>query len=75
MGDLLPVIQVVGHYLVVGLLLRVVAGPVAHVLNEVRLIYGVAQALLSTHYSLIVQQAVVGRRRRRRVTRVLYQEG
>lgn len=58
--DLLPVILVVGYYLVVGLLLD--GGPVGDVLNEVRLVNGVAEALLPTHYALIVQQAARGQR-------------
>lgn len=49
------VVLVVGDDLVVRLLLKVV--PLDHVLNEVRLVNGVAKALLPTHYALIVQQA------------------
>lgn len=64
-GNLLPfilVVLVVGGDLVVGLLLEGVA--LDHVLNEVRLVNGVAKALLPTHYALIVQQAAGGQRSR-----------
>lgn len=56
------VVLVVGGDLVVGLLLEGVA--LDHVLNEVRLVNGVAKALLPTHYALIVQQAAGGQRSR-----------